>query len=146
VKQPLLAGALLLAVLVLACGGGGGGSALPTSTPILVPPPLDPRLEALARGTVYLRVAPGSRQVIDPLALAREAGEAPPCASFVFLFSWRVQEGHEVKFIGRQQGNTVDIDRRQTGRASVGCMLLEAVNEGNDALDGELHYVIARSR
>ena len=144
--RPLLpAGAFLLCLLLVACGGGGG-AALPESTPTLVPPPLDPRLEALGRGTIALDVGPGGRQAIDPLSLALQAGEPPPCASFVFLFSWRVQEGREISFVGTIQGRTVDIDKRQTGRASVGCMLVEAVNEGNDRLEGELHYVIARAR
>lgn len=129
---------LLLATAVPACGGS---TAAPE--PTLAPPPLDPRLRALGQGDLALKVAAGDKQAIDPLALARQAGEPPTCVDFVFLFSWRVGKPAVVKFVGNRMGGEFDVAQGPEGQASVGgCILLEVRNDGKDAASGSLYYFI----
>jgi hypothetical protein len=129
---------LVAASLFMACGGS---SAAPE--PTLAPPPLDPRLRALGQGELALSVDAGGEQAIDPLALARKAGEPPTCADFVFLFSWRVASPAMVKFVGNRMGGEFDVAQGAEGQASVsGCILLEVRNEGAKVATGSLMYFV----
>ena len=135
--------AAAFAATFLACGGSSGAKLEPT----LAPPPIDPQLQDVGRGELVLHVEAHSKQDIDPLALAREQGTPPACAQFVFLFSWRVTTGPPLKFISNRQGGTDNLGGGPTGQVSVGgCILLEAVNDGDAAADGDLRYFIATPR
>lgn len=142
-RRRLLAGAATVVLLFVACGGGKGVSG---PTPTLAPPPISPELRALGNGSLALNLPANGRQQIDTQALARDFGVTPDCESFVFLFSWQVSPKREVRFEGTLTGRTVDVGRGQTGQASVGCMLLEAVNDGSEALTGSLRYFVAEKR
>ena len=135
----LLSGALLC-VLLQACGGNG--STPPQAT--LSPPPVDPRLQVLDQGTLTLDVPPGGRQTINPLSLAGPT--PPPCAVFVLIFSYGVSEGGSLRFTGTRMGQTFEIVSGPKGEASVGCALIEAVNDGRERVDGQLRYFIAQTR
>jgi hypothetical protein len=139
----LLVACCLLLALSLSCGDADA-----PAQPTLSPPPIDPRLNALAQGFVTLDVAANSRQPIDPLDLAMASGAPPDCASFVFLFTWQTSASdRELSFVGNRQGGVFDIVRGSEGQASVsGCILLEAVNDGGSAVRGDLRYIIAEVR
>ncbi|HLF72362.1 MAG TPA: hypothetical protein VI759_09450, partial [Dehalococcoidia bacterium] len=142
--KPSLLLAAIITGLALACSGGGGNDpgAQPTAT--LAPPPLDPNLNAVGRGDLVLAVEPHARQQIDPLAIARANGTPPACADFVFLFTWRVRSGPPLKFVVSRQGGTDNVANGANGGASIsGCTLLEAVNDGDAAVAGDLRYFIA---
>jgi hypothetical protein len=133
---------VLASVAVLACS-----EKAETIAPPLPPPPIDPRLESLAQGELALAIGANARQDIDPLALARQAGTLPACADFIFFFSWRTQDEKPVSFLGNRQGGEFDIARGASGEASVsGCILLQASNVGAQPVQGELRYIIARTR
>jgi hypothetical protein len=141
VTPRLLAGASSIVLLLAACGG----NSVPASTPTLAPPPISPSLRALGNGTLSLDVPAKGSQQIDTGELASQVADPPSCARFVLLFSWQVQAGRQVRFEGTQDGKTVDVGHGQTGQASVGCMLLEAVNDGSEPLTGSLRYFVAEA-
>jgi hypothetical protein len=133
----------LLAGGVLACSGGGGE---PRPTPTLLPPEISPALRVLGEGTLALDVAPGQRQLIEPLKIAQALGTPPDCAGLAFLFRWRVNGNAELRFEGQLQGSVVAIEQGNTGSASVGCMVIEAVNDSNRQVTGDLRYYVAAAR
>jgi hypothetical protein len=143
-QLPLIAGFAAL-LLVAACGAGETAEQA-EPTPTLIPPAIDPRLRVLGDGSLALDVPPGGRQRIEPLLLAQKAGAPPSCAGFAFLFRFRVNGGEEVRFEGELRGSTVEVFRGAEGTVSVGCMVVEAINEGDDRLTGELRYFIAEAR
>jgi hypothetical protein len=143
-RLPLIAGTAAL-LLVAACGAGEtAGRAGPT--PTLFPPAIDPRLRVLGDGSLSLDVPPGGRQTIEPLLLAQKAGASPTCPGFAFLFRFRVNEGAELRFEGDLRGSTVEVFSGAEGTVSVGCIVVDAVNEGDNRLTGELRYFIAEAR
>jgi hypothetical protein len=143
-RLPLIAGCAAL-LLVFACGTGGTAEQA-EPTPTLIPPAIDPRLRVLGDGSLSLDVPPGGRQRIEPLLLAQKAGASPTCPGFAFLFRFRVNEGAELRFEGDLRGSTVEVFSGAEGTVSVGCMVVEAVNEGDRRLTGELRYFIAEGR
>jgi hypothetical protein len=143
-RLPLIAGCAAL-LLVAACGAGE--TAEPAEpTPTLIPPAIDPRLKVIGDGSLALDVPPGGRQTIEPLLLAQKAGASPSCAGFAFLFRFRTHGGEKLRFEGDVRGSTVEVFSGAEGTVSVGCMVVEAVNEGDDRLTGELRYFIAEAR
>ena len=137
-----LAAVALLVFAAIACGGDA-----PEAMPTLSPPPISPQLQTRSQGSLTLDVAAGGRQAIDPLALARQFGEPPTCADYVFLFSWQTRQKEGISFVGTRQGGAFDIGSGQKGEASVsGCILLEAVNAGDGAVSGEMRYFVAEPR
>jgi hypothetical protein len=143
-RLPLIAAS---AALLLVTGCGAGEPAEPAEpTPTLIPPAIDPRLRVLGDGSLALDVPPGGRQRIEPLVLAQQSGASPSCEGFAFLFRFRVNEGAEVRFEGDVRGSTVEVFSGAEGAVSVSCMVVEAVNEGDDRLTGELRYFIAEAR
>jgi hypothetical protein len=143
-RVPLIAGFAAL-LMVAACGAGE--TAEPAEPmPTLIPPAIDPRLRVLGDGSLALDVPPGGRQTIEPLLLAQKAGASPTCPGFAFLFRFRVNEGAKLRFEGDVRGSTVEVFSGTEGTASVGCMVLEAVNDGDRKLTGELRYFIAEAR
>ena len=93
-----------------------------------------------------LDVEPGQRQSIEPLKLAAALGTPPDCASLAFLFRWRVDGKSEIRFEGHLQGTTVAVGQGNTGLASVGCMVIEAVNDGDKPISGDVRYYVAAAR
>jgi hypothetical protein len=128
-----------LFLLLVACGSGSDAK----SPPELAPPPVDPRLTVRGDGRIDLNIPAGGVQTIDPLALAEQLGiKAPPCATFVFLFSWQVDSSQELKFTGTLQGATV-ITGKDGNASTGGCMSLDVRNPGDRPVTGELRYVLA---
>ncbi len=127
----------------MACGSGSN-TATPTIAE-LAPPPVDPRLNVLGDGRIELNIPAGGLQTVAPMQLAQSQGiQAPPCAGFVFLFSWQTDSGREVRFTGALQGTTVEVSRGPTGNASTdGCMEIDVRNEGSQPVTGQLRYVLA---
>lgn len=142
-RRRLLAGAVATGLLVLACRGG---DATPRPTPTLLPPALDPRLHLIGEGSVALDVPPNGRQTVEPLGLAQAFGAPPPCAQFVFLFRWRLHGQAEVRWESQLRGATVLVGSGNEGSASVGCMVIEAVNESDRRVTGDLRYFLAEAR
>jgi len=143
VSRLLLAGAVSMALIALACRGE---ERAPRPTPTLLPPALDPRLHLIGEGSVSLDVPPNGRQIVEPLALAQAFGAPPPCAQFVFLFRWRLDGKAEVRWEGQLRGATVLVGSGNEGSASVGCMVIEAVNESGRRVTGDLRYFLAEAR
>ncbi len=142
-SRRLLAGASAIVLLIAACGGS---SAPPGPTATLAPPPISPNLNALGSGSLALNLPAKGSQEIDTQALAKAFHDPPDCGSLVFLFSWQVPAKHALRFESDQNGKTVVIAQGQTGQASVGCMLLEAVNDGSEPLTGSMRYFVAEKR
>jgi hypothetical protein len=136
-------GAAVTALLVVACSGASGD---PRPTATLLPPEISPALRVIGEGTVALDVAAGERQFIEPLRLAEAFGTPPDCASLAFIFRWRVHGDEELRFEGQLRGATVAIESGNTGVASVGCMVVEAVNDGEGRVTGDLRYYVATVR
>ena len=139
----LLAGASVIVLLIAACGGSG---APPGPTATLAPPPISPNLSAHGSGSLDLDVPANGSQEIDTQALARAFNDPPGCSSLVFLFSWQVPAKHKLRFESDLNGKAVVVAQGQTGQASVGCMLLEVVNDGSEPLTGSLRYFVAEKR
>ena len=139
-SRRLLAGAAAIVLVAAACGGSG---APPGPTATLAPPPISPNLKALGSGFLELNVPANGHQEIDPRSLTNALTDPPDCSKFVLLFSWQVPTKHKLRFEGKEGGKTVVVAQGQTGQASVGCMLLEAVNDGSKPLTGSLRYFIA---
>jgi hypothetical protein len=133
----------LLGGFALACSGG---DSTPRPTPTLLPPEISPALRIIGEGTLLLDVAPGQRQFIEPLTLAQAFGTPPDCASLAFLFRWRVDGKDQLRFEGQLRGSVVAIEQGNAGTASVGCMVVEAVNDGDDRVTGDVRYYVASAR
>jgi hypothetical protein len=133
----------LLGAIAIACGGGDSP---PRPTPTILPPEISPALRVLGEGTLALDVAPGGRQLIDPVQISRELSSPPDCASLAFLFRWRVHGRDELRFEGQLRGSVVAIEQGNSGSASVGCMVVEAVNDGDKPVTGDLRYYVAAAR
>ncbi len=142
-SRRLLAGAAAIVLCIAACGGS---SAPPGPTATLAPPPISPNLNALGSGSLDLDVPAKGSQEIDTQALAKAFSDPPDCGNLVFLFSWQVPAKHKLRFEGDLRGKTVVVAEGQTGQASVGCMLLQAVNDGSEPLTGSLRYFVAEKR
>jgi hypothetical protein len=162
-------GALALAVaglLLLGCSGDSK-SPIPTSTPLppteeptstpeaptatpTQPPLGTPEVPAgvvvLGEGTVALSVAPGDRQLVEPLTLAQAFGAPPACAGFAFTFRWRTDDGAPLRIEGQLRGATVQVAEGAEGETTSGCMVLEFVNDGDSPVTGELTYRIGEFR
>ena len=137
------AGASVVLCAAAACSGGDAG---PRPTPTLLPPEISPALRVLGEGSLQLEISPGERQLIEPLKLAQAFGTPPDCASLAFLFRWRMNGDDEVRFEGQLRGSVVAIEQGNNGSASVGCMVVEAVNDGHETIHGDLRYYVAESR
>lgn len=139
----LVCAASFLAASAIACGSRDSG---PRPTPTLLPPEISPALRVIGEGSLHLDVAPGGRQFIEPLKLAQAFGTPPDCASLAFLFRWRVHGNGELRFEGKLQGSVVAVEQGNTGSASVGCMVVEAVNDSSKPITGDLRYYVAAAR
>jgi hypothetical protein len=136
------------AALAIACTTiDEDGPLLPAAGPTLALPSLDAGLRSVGDGSLRMNVGAGSRQDIDPLDLAQQAGTPPACADFVFVFSWQVDGQGTLTFVGNRQGGEFDIASGSQGRSSSsGCILLQAQNSGGSTVRGEMRYIIASAR
>lgn len=128
----------------MACNSSGSAGVSPTVTL----PPIDPRLTALGDGSLSFDVPPRQMLTFDPLTIAAERGLQPPaCADFVFLIRWETKQSSGVKFAGVRQGTAFDIASGRSGEASFGgCIELQAVNESDSVVHGDMRFVVATSR
>ena len=93
-----------------------------------------------------MEIQPGQSQVITPETLAAQTGTVPPCPRFVFLFSWQVDQAGGIRILGKQDAESFEVISGVSGQASIGgCVALEAVNDSDEILVGELRYFIAES-
>jgi hypothetical protein len=143
-RLPLIAASAAL-LLVTGCGAGETAETA-EPTPTLIPPAIDPRLRVLGDGSLALDVPPGGRQRIEPLVLAQQSGVSPSCEGFAFLFRFRTNGGERLRFEGEVRGATFEVFSGAEGTVSIGCMVVDAVNEGAGRLTGELRYFIAEAR
>ncbi len=98
------------------------------------------------RGSLALSIEPGQAQIIDTAALAAQAGTVPPCSRFVFLFSWQVDRPSGIRIVGDDGDGSFEVVSGASGEASIGgCVALEALNESDEIVVGELLYFIAES-
>jgi hypothetical protein len=51
-----------------------------------------------------------------------------------------------LRFEGQLRGSVVQVQQGNSGTASVGCMVVEAVNEGGSRVRGDLRYYVASTR
>lgn len=129
-------------VLAAACGGDGESS----HRQPLAPPPVSPNLTVIGQGSIALEIGGRAAQAIDPASLLRESGETTACERLVVLFSWRTSEGRSIDFTARRQQDDVKVGEGKEGVASVsGCGVISANNSTNNAIRGELRYVLAQT-
>jgi hypothetical protein len=174
IAPPLL---LALAALAAGCDGDGGAKvtvaptatvapsdgASPTAEPSQAPPvetspttgeapaapvpDVDPSLEVLNLGELNLNIGAGESYSFDPLQLADD--EEPPCAAFVFLFGWQVQDPYppedvELTITSTRMGSSEMIEGETSGTASVGCGFIDVTNESDYPISVQIRYAIAR--
>jgi hypothetical protein len=100
-----------------------------------------------------LALDPGQARDLDPINMALNLGLTPPaCADFVLAFTWQVRFPQpagdaKVHFTGQRMGGTFEVgEPGAAGESTVGCALLQAINEGAQPLVVELRFVVATSR
>ena len=122
----------------------GGAQAAPGAPAPTVPDNVD----VLALGEMSLNIGPGDSYQFDPLQLAQEQDvDVPPCAAFLFLFGWQVQqpyppEGVRLRFDLTRMGSTDEVASGPVGEASIGCGAIDVVNESAVQITVEVRYGI----
>lgn len=161
-------GALLVAY-------NGGGSATPSPDPAATAGPAEategpsptgrPRrrpgrrrrrsplnLEVLGLGNMTLTIKAGDSDEFDPLQLAEKQNvDVPPCAAFLFLLGWHVQDPYpaddvRLPFNMTRMGSTEEIGRGSVGAVKVGCGVIEVVNDGTVQVTVEVRYGIGENQ
>jgi hypothetical protein len=94
-----------------------------------------------------LTIGGGESYGFEPLDLSD--GDAPPCATFVFLFGWQVQdpyppEGVDLAITSTRMGATETIGEGASGTATVGCGFIEVRNDSAFPISMEVRYAVAR--
>jgi hypothetical protein len=150
VTRPALLAAAFLTLALLGCVDNSEPS---DGTPRASEPQLDSGLRSLGSGVLDLALDPGQARDLDPINLALNLGLTPPaCADFVLAFTWQVRFPQpagdaRVHFTGQRMGGTFEVGGPgAAGESTVGCALLQAVNEGSQPLVVELRFVVATSR
>ena len=148
-RRPILAAASI-GLLALACVNNAGP---PGGRPAAAAPALDSRLRSLGAGIIELPLDPGQVRDLDPINMALNLGlTPPPCADFVMVFTWQVRTPEpagaaSVRFSGERMGGVFDVGTPgAAGEASIGCALLEAINDGTAPVVVEMRFVVATSR
>ena len=142
-----------------ATGGGVSASASPNGTepagetprpassaPTPVKPALDAGVQQVGEGTISFVLVPNGQFSIDGLGLIQPGTEPPPCAAFVFAFSWQITDPYppgdsQVTWQIIAQDSRDDVASGAAGTASVGCGQLIASNNGPDQIGVSVHYV-----
>lgn len=141
---------LLAAVAALPLLGCAADAPTPSGRPTAAAPEVDSRLRSLGSGVVDIALDPGQVRDLDPLNLAINMGVTPPpCAGFVMLFTWQVKQPDpagdaRVSFVAERMGGRFEVGPpASSGEASIGCALLEAVNQSAVPIVVQLHLVVA---
>jgi len=109
-------------------------------------PEVPDNVDVLALGEMSLNIGAGDSYQFDPLQLAQDQGvEAPPCAAFMFLFGWQVQdpyppEGVDLKLRWTRMGSTEVIAEGASGTKSIDCGGIEVVNDSAFQITVEVRY------
>jgi hypothetical protein len=124
--------------------GASPTSEQPPAAPV---PDVDPSLEVLNLGEMNLSIGAGETYGFEPLDLAE--GEAPPCAAFVFLFGWQVQdpyppEGVVLTVTSTRMGGTETLGEEASGTATIGCGFVEVANGSDFPISVQVRYAIAQ--
>jgi len=148
--------ALFVAVVAMACSGddertpdptgaiAGGGTSAP------VAPQLEEGVSRIAEGTFSTVLLPSAVSGFDPIDLPLGGDiEPPPCAAFVFTFSWQVSEAEAGAGSGliwrlTELGAPREIGSGPAGSATVGCGFIEAINNGGERASISVHYLVGR--
>lgn len=129
------------------------GDASATATPVETPagpspvaPTLDAGVKQIGEGTISFTLLPNGQFPIDWLTLIQPGTETPPCAAFVFAFSWQITKPYpvgdnEVSWKITRQGVTEDVASGADGTATVGCGQLTITNTGPDEATISIHYL-----
>lgn len=115
------------------------------AAPTPKPPGLDPGVSKIGDGTMTFVLVPSGQFFVDALGLIQPGTETPPCAAFVFSFSWQITDpfpvrDNSVTWRLTRQDATEDVGSGAAGTAAVGCGQLAAVNMGADEVTISLHY------
>lgn len=116
------------------------------SGPTPVTPKLDAGVNQIGEGTITFTLLPNGQLPIDGLGLIQAGKETPPCAAFVFAFSWQITNpfpvgDNTVAWKMTQQGSTEDVAAGPAGTATVGCGQLTVINTGPDQVNVAVHYI-----
>jgi len=128
-------------------GEGATVTPVPTASgPTPLAPTLDAGVAQIGEGTINFTLPPNGQVPIDGLGLIQAGKETPPCAAFVFAFSWQITEpypaeGNQVAWKITRQDTTEDVASGADGKATVGCGLLTVINTGPDEVTIAVHYV-----
>ena len=117
-----------------------------TAAPTPVGPTLAPGVKNIGSGTINFVLAPNGQFPIDGVALIQPPNQPPPCAAFVFAFSWQITNPNPpgdraVFWQMNQQGVITDVASGPDGAASVGCGQLIAFNKTSDPVTVSVYYV-----
>lgn len=109
------------------------------------PPVLEPGVAKIGEGTMTFSLLPEGEYRIDPLALIQPGTATPPCAAFVFAFSWQITDpfppgSNQIVWRITQQDVTQDVGQGASGTATVGCGQLIALNDGPDTINVSVWY------
>ncbi|HET8943929.1 MAG TPA: hypothetical protein VFO59_04040 [Dehalococcoidia bacterium] len=131
--------------------GTGQPSLSPTPAPTAAAPtPRPPSLAAgvrkIGEGTMTFTLLPEGEFPLDPLALIQPGTTAPPCAAFVFAFSWQITDpfppgANTLIWRITRQDVTEDVGLGASGSDTVGCGQLMAVNDGPDTINVSVWYI-----
>ena len=145
---------IAVAVVATACGSDDENTTEPTGTitggnsAAAAEPELPEGVSRLAEGASSTALLPGAVTGFDPIDFPLEEGaEPPPCSAFVFTFTWQVAEsdaGSGLVWRLTETGAARDIGAGPSGSATVGCGLIEAVNNGGQRISLDVHYLIGR--
>lgn len=124
-----------------------GVAITPSPAPQAPVPDVDPSLEVLDLGEISLSLEAGQTYGFEAQNLA--ATDAPPCAAFVFLFGWQVQDPYppdDVSFAitSTRMEETETLGEEPSGTATIGCAFIEARNDSAFAITVQLRYAIAQ--
>jgi hypothetical protein len=137
----------------MACGGDDENTPEPTGTitggtSAAAEPQLPEGVSRLAEGASSTALLPGAVTGFDPIDFPLEEGaEPPPCSAFVFTFTWQVAEsgaGSALVWRLTDTGAAREIGAGPSGSATVGCGLIEAVNNGGERISLSVRYLIGR--
>jgi hypothetical protein len=145
---------IVMAFVVIACGGDDENTPEPTDTiaggtaPSPAAPELPEGVSRLAEGASSTALLPSAVTGFDPIDFPLEEGaEPPPCVAFVFAFTWQVAEpdaGSGLIWRLTETGAPREIGSGPSGSATVGCGLIEAVNDGSERISLNVRYLIGR--
>ena len=157
----MLALALGLGALLVACNGDGsaksspspGSTAAPTEAPSppsgaprAPAPPFQLNVEVLGLGEMTVTLGAGETYQFDPIQLAEADDlDVPPCAGFLFLLGWQVQDPYPADDVSlrvdmTRMGATEEIGSGSVGSVKVGCGVIDVINDSATQVKVEMRY------